>query len=89
MHLVAYLNYLTPPYEMSICSYGLMGTYFVRDEVLPATLEVYQGETSTMTIPHIYSGIEIGTIMLIDLRHETGAEIPFVTFENETGSTKV
>ena len=80
VHLVAYLDHLTPPYEMSICSYGIMGTFFERDELLPASLEVYQGETTTLSIPHIYSGIEIGTKLAIDLRHKDGAELPFVTF---------
>ena len=57
-----------------------MGTFFERDELLPATIEVYQGEITTLQIPHIYSGIEIGTKLAIDIRHKDGTELPFVTF---------
>ena len=92
VHLVAYLDHLIPTYgsyEMSICNYGIMGTFFERDELLPVSIEVYQGEIATLTIPHITSGIEIGTKLAIDIRYANGAELPFVTFESGTSSTKV
>ena len=72
MHLVAKLDHLTPPYEMSVCSYGIMGSRFVRTEPAPATVQVDQGSTTTLMIDHVYSEIEIGTKLAIDLRHADG-----------------
>ena len=43
VHIVADLSHLVPPYTMSLCSIGIMGTSFVRDEPLPASIEISQG----------------------------------------------
>ena len=41
MHIVADLSHLAGQgYSMELCSVGIMGTQYVRDEPLPATLEI-------------------------------------------------
>ena len=46
VHIVADLSHLTPTYgsyKMSLCSVGIMGASLVRDEPLPASIEIFQG----------------------------------------------
>ena len=52
--IVADLSHLTAPYEMSLCSLGVMGASYTRDESLPEVIEIYQGASMSLTIPHIY-----------------------------------
>ena len=89
VHLVAYLDHLSTSYEVGVCSYGIMGTKYVRAEPLPTSVEVSQGETTSVLIPHIYSEIEIGTEMAIDLRCANGTQLAFVTLTNKSGATEV
>lgn len=71
MHIVADLNHLTHHdyYTMTICSLGIMGTKYVRDgDALPSTMELHQGQTISLQVPHIYSAYPIGNTLKIDLR---------------------
>ena len=43
VHIVADLSHLSGDYKMSLCSVGIMGASFVRDEPLPASIEILQG----------------------------------------------
>ena len=43
VHIVSDLSHLMPPYKMSLCSVGVMGASLVRDEPLPASIEILQG----------------------------------------------
>ena len=46
VHIVADLSHLSGSYTMSLCSVGVMGTLgasWVRDEPLPASIEIFQG----------------------------------------------
>ena len=46
VHIVADLSHLMltyTSYTMSLCSVGIMGASFVRDEPLPASIEIIQG----------------------------------------------
>ena len=40
LHIVADLSHLTGSYTMSLCSLGIMGASYIRDEPLPATLHL-------------------------------------------------
>ena len=41
MHIISDLNHLAGQgYSMELCSVGVMGTKYVRDETLPETLEI-------------------------------------------------
>ena len=41
MHIVADMNHLAGQgYTMALCSVGIMGTQYVRDQTLPETLEI-------------------------------------------------
>ena len=46
VHIVADLSHLMPvygSYTMSLCSVGIMGASFVRDEPMPTSIEIIQG----------------------------------------------
>ena len=46
VHIVAELSHLMPTYPsytMSLCSVGIMGASFVRNEPLAASVEIFQG----------------------------------------------
>ena len=43
VHIVADLSHLSGSYTMSLCSVGIMGASFVRDQPLPASIEIIQG----------------------------------------------
>ena len=79
LSIVSDLNHLTSPYQMSLCSVGVMGTSYIRDEPLPEKLVIVQGETKLLDVPHIFSEYPIGTTHRINLRQQTSLELPFVT----------
>ena len=54
VHIVADLKHLTGSYTMSLCSVGIMGASYVRDEPLDNKIEVLQGDSTTYPVPHIY-----------------------------------
>ena len=66
-----------------------MGTRYVRNAVVPDTVDIKLGETKTYKLPHIYSEIEIGTTLRINLRQPTQSTLPFVTFNQQTTLTEV
>ena len=43
VHIVADLSHLVPPYTMSLCSVGIMGTSFERIKPVPNHTEIAQG----------------------------------------------
>ena len=86
VHVVADLTGLAQThttYQMSLCSYGIMGTKYVRDEPVASVIEIQEGETSILTIPHIKSYYEIGTLLSINLRQPEGNQLEFVKLTND------
>ena len=45
---------------MRLCSVGIMGTKYVRDQTLPETLEVWREKSTPLTVTDIYSAFSIG-----------------------------
>ena len=68
LHIVADLRHLVGPYKMSVCAVGVFGTSFIRDVSLPDSLELAQGESMTLIVPHIYTEYDIDTTLIINLR---------------------
>ena len=72
MHLVAdmstYTGSAAPTDTVSVCSLGIYGTKYVRDEPLSTSHTVTRGQVSTITVPDIYSFYEIGNELAISLR---------------------
>ena len=62
----------------SLCTVGIFGTEYVREEVIEETLEIQSGATITLQIPHIYSALEIGNTLAIYMRQRLGSELDFV-----------
>ena len=73
--------------DTSICTVGVFGTRYVRDgESLPTRIEIAQGATKSLSVPHIYSELFIGTTLAINLR-QASEQLTFVTFEEQAGAT--
>ena len=69
MHIIADLNHLAgDAYVMELCSVGIMGTQYVRDQTLPETLDIQKDGPTSLTISHIYSKIAIGNLLNINVR---------------------
>ena len=69
MHIVADLSHLAVSgYSMELCSVGIMGTQYVRDQNLPETYEIQKASPTELTIINIYSAIPIGNQLRINLR---------------------
>ena len=80
MHIVADLSLLAgQSYSMELCSVGIMGTKYTRDQTLPETLEIQSDGLTTLTITNIYSAMSIGNQLDINLRQASGNELGFVT----------
>lgn len=69
-----------PSENVSICSVGVMGTTYVRDETLPSSIEVFVGGTEIIRVPHIRAEDDIGNVLAINLRQKKGTELAFVSF---------
>ena len=79
IHLVADMSDVSDPtYETSICSYGIMGTRYSRSSSIQPTVEIVQGQTETISVPHISSDFVIGTQLKINLRQYAASPLPFV-----------
>lgn len=70
---------------MSLCSVGLIGASYVRDEPLPEIIEVTSGQQTTLSVPYIYDEYTAGEIPLaVNLRQATNSELlSFVSFSEE------
>ena len=68
VHIVADLSHLVGPYTMSLCSIGVMGASYIRAEILPERIDLYQGESLRLAVPHIFNEFSTGTEHTINLR---------------------
>ena len=74
---------------MELCSVGVMGTQYVRDEHVPVTIEIIKESQSphTLNIHHITSVLPIGNTLKINMRQRSGSELDFVSLINDDIST--
>ena len=70
---------------MSLCSVGIMGTQYVRDQNLSQTIEIEKDSLTSLTISNIYSAISIGNQLNINLRQPADKELQFVTLTEQSG----
>ena len=69
MHIVANWAHLAGEnYSMELCTVGIMGTQYVRDQILQETLEISKEGLTSITINHIYSAIPIGNQLSIKMK---------------------
>ena len=91
MHLVAdmsaYTGTAADSDTVSVCTLSIFGTKYVRDDPLPTTISVISGQTSTITVPSIYSYYQIGNTLDIKLREKS--DLGFISFSEQAGSTEV
>ena len=60
-----------------------MGTVYIRDEDLQATLSVKALGEAVLVVLHIYAEDDIGNTLAINLRQASGSELDFVSFVEE------
>ena len=84
VHLIADLSHLSGTYKMSLCSVGIMGASYIRDEPLPTAIELYLGSLPyIINVPYIYDEYTAGEIPLnINLRQSSGP-LNFVTLSED------
>ena len=89
MHMVAdmsrYTGIALDSDTVSICHLHIFGTKYVRDETLPSSVTLRQGETLTIPVPNLYSSFLIGNEIAIQLRQKT--ELSFVSFAVNASSS--
>ena len=56
------------PYEMSLCTVGIMGTRYVRDGPENLEITIVRGDQGQIEIQRVYSEMEIATDLNINLR---------------------
>lgn len=81
-----------PTDSVRVCSIGVMGTTYIRDEDLAESIEVEVGGTVVLTVPHIRAEDDIGNTLAINLRQREGdgsTRLFFVSFAEESDHTKV
>ena len=82
VHIIADLSHLAnTPYIMSLCSVGIMGTSFERNEPLTDHTELAQGESIEIPVPHIFDEHCISIKQRINLRQAASAKLPFVNIK--------
>ena len=90
MHIIADFSHLSgEDYSMELCSLGIMGSQYVRDQTLPSTLEISKEDLTYLTVANIYSAMPIGNELNINLRQSEGSELAFVTLTEEADQTIV
>ena len=74
---------------MELCSVGVMGTQYVRDEPVQETVEIIREIQSphTLNIHHKTSVLPIGNTLQINMRQRSGFELDFVSLINDYIST--
>ena len=77
-------DYSNENWEVTICTFGIMGTRYVRDDELPTEIEIIKGDSYSLLVPNIYSEHEIATELIIALRLPTGPQQIPVTFDKQT-----
>ena len=73
----------------SICDFAVLGTRYIRDEPAPIEFELFAGESSTLTIAHIYSELPIGNTLDIKMRQSAGQELAFVSIIELAGASEI
>ena len=72
MHIVADMSAYTSTAalsdEVSVCSLGIFGTIYARNDPIQTSITVTQGQTFTIAVPNIFSMYKIGNELAINLR---------------------
>lgn len=92
MHIVSDMGELRGrDYETSICSLGVMGTRYVRNGnglETDTDIEIFTGESKRFTLNHIYSELEIGTSLMVEVKLSSSKD--FVKIDNsKDGYTEI
>ena len=74
---------------MSICSIGVFGSAYKRDELVPDSIILALGEKMTLTVPHIYTEYDSGMPHEIHLRLSNSTLTSLVTFSEQISHTLV
>ena len=87
VHIVADLRHLLGTYTMSLCSIGIMGTSFTRNEPLPDFIELFQKESMEIAVPHIFDEFTSIREQVVQLKQASSSELPFVAISEASGQS--
>ena len=77
-------------YSFDICSLGIFGISYVRDEILPEAIEIFYGDfPTTFAVPNLYPKPSTGSAVDINLRQAGADQLSFVQMEELDGETMV
>ena len=62
------MAYSVPTISVTLCDLAVIGTKYIRDEALPASIEVLADSPVTLFVSHVYAADTIGNVLDIDLR---------------------
>ena len=83
------MAYSVPTISVTLCDLAVIGTKYIRDEALPASIEVQADSSVVLIVPHVYAADTIGNVLDIDLRLSGDSEFTSVEFTSEADATKV
>ena len=78
-----------PTVSLSICSLGVNGTVYTRENQPATSVEIPAGEIYILQVEHIQALYPHANVQVISLRQSPGTELSFVSFENQTSATNV
>ena len=85
-HVIA--NYV-PTVSVTLCDLAVIGTRYIRDEALPARIEIQAGSSTYLSASHVYAADTIGNVLDIDLRLSADSEYTAILLTNEVSATEV
>lgn len=50
-----FIAYVLPTVSVTICDAAVLGTTYVRDEPLAETIEIVEGSSATLNVPHVHA----------------------------------
>lgn len=79
-----------PTHSVTLCSTDVLGTTYIRDEPLVDVIKVESESLTTLTVPHIRAGENIGNFLAIKLRLSSDSDlISSVGLNNQAAATEV
>ena len=85
-HVIAYY---VPTVSVTLCDLAVIGTKYIREEALPASIEVQAGSFVVLIVPHVHAADTIGNVLDIDLRLGDDSKFTSVELSNGADATEV
>ena len=84
-----FVAYSLPTESVTICDAAVLGTNYIRDELIAEIVEVEAESSTTLNVPHVQAADTIGNTLAIDLRLSADSKFTAVQFINDGTATNV